>query len=131
MNDLTGGSGSLTENISTQDLGRYPFTSPVALPFDYDPRVLTREPGSPYHSFPFTFDPHVWYEGDTCRSSLNPSGPSLNWGYYECRCLEGALNGKVGRYEFGVRIPTVFENPFNLFDAPRPTVVHRAFIPFQ
>jgi len=103
-----------------------PFASPTRLPFNYHPRTAILHPRDPSHQFPQTFDPHIWYEGSTCVSSLNPSGPDLDWGYYECRCVDGALNGIPGRYEIGVRVPFVFESPFGL-GRLQPTVVHRFF----
>ena len=115
-----------------------PFSSPTNLPFDYHPTVRTKHPTDPHHHFPETFDPHIWYEGKTCKPgrssgspfSLRPSGPDLGWGYFECRCLDGALNGEPGRYEVGVRVPFVWESPFG-WGSRQPTVVHRNFIPYS
>ena len=115
-----------------------PFTSPSRLPFSYDPRTWLNHPTDPYHHFPESFDPHVWYEGYGCTVdrlngsilSMRSSGPSLDWGYFECRCLDGALNGVEGRYEVGVRIPTIFESPFGLGNR-QPTVLHRNFRPWS
>ena len=112
-----------------------PFTSLEALPFDYHEHVWP--PLDKYHNFPTSFDPHIWYEGYSCRPgrisgspfSLAPSAPGLDWGYFECRCVDGMLTGIPGRFEIGVRVPTIFDNPFGILASPKPTVVHRLFIP--
>jgi len=104
-----------------------PFTSPLQLPFEYDPSVDLKHLTDPFHHFPRTFDPHIWYDGRTLRCSL-PKGRLLGWGYYECRCVDGSLNGEQGRYEIGVVIPYLWESPFGL-GRRKPTVVHRVFIP--
>ena len=128
-----------SRGAQTYGLEQRPFSSPDSLPFEYHDRVWPRDPTEPFHDFPTTFDPEIWYNGYACTPgrlsggglSLNPSGPQLDWGYFECRCVDGALNGQLGRYEIGVRIPTIFENPFGFFASPNPTVVHRNFRPYS
>ena len=96
--------------------------------FTYDPRVLHPRDSGPNHNFPFAYDMEIWSAGWDCGFGLRTSGANLNFGYYDCRCVPGHLNGRPGKYEIGVRVPFLWEGLFG-FGRYQPTVVHRFFVP--